>query len=341
MLYATKTMLFLTILLLISCSSEDDLVKDVSKYKTTIKYERFDQELFKRDSAALVTFIPEFRNEYPEFCDYYFNVFIKDPSNRDTSFIKSAIFFTSLTSARHFYDTTQIVYSDFDPYLEKFNEAFAYYEYYFEDSLRPVIITLVSELGIGSFTIEDKILGIGLDFFLGKKFTGYDAMSLPIYIRKTLTPEHLVSKSMHAWIRRMTHEDEFSKDILDAMIKNGKILYIKERLLPLEKKEVIFEVNSNQLNWLEDNVADMWAFVLEEDMLYRKDLISIERMTGPGPTTQGMPAESPGGALNYLGYKIVEAFMNKNPEVSFKELTEIDDAQIILQKSKFKPQFKR
>lgn len=335
-----KIGIFSSLLFLFSCSAEPDLVRDVSKYKTKIKHERFDQELFKRDSLELATFIPEFQGIYPEFCDYYFNVFIKDPSNKDTSYLNSALFFTSLSSAQHFYDTTQVVYPDFDPYMEKFIDAFAYYEYYFQDSMRPVIITLVSELGIGSFTIEDKILGIGLDFFLGEKFTGYDAMSLPIYIRKSLTPEYLVAKSMHAWIRRMTHEDEFSKDILDAMIKNGKILFIKERLLPLEKKEIIFEVNSAQLAWLESNVADMWAFALEKDLLYRKDMISIERMTGPGPTTQGMPAESPGGALNYLGYKIVEAYMDRNPEVTFRELTEKTDAQIILQKSKFKPKFK-
>lgn len=322
---------------ILSCSDREHLTKDISAYRTKIRVERFDHDLFERDSSELATFIPSFRDLYPEFSDYFFNVFIKDHSNRDTSFLNSALYFTSLPSAKHFYDTTQLVFSDFRPYTNKLEEAFAYYSYYFEDSLRPVVITLVSELGIGSFTIEDQILGIGLDFFLGEKFTGYDAMGLPLYIRKTLTPDHLVSKSMHAWIRRLTHKNEFSKDVLDAMIKNGKVLYIKERLMPEERKEVIFEVNSRQLNWLESNVADMWAFVLEKDLLYKKDLKSIERMTGAGPTTQGMPADSPGGALNYLGYKIVEAYMKRNPEVTFRQLAELHDSQQILQKSKFKP----
>lgn len=329
--------LSVTFSLLHSCSNEPKLNIDVSEHTTPINLIRFDSLLFETDSTELENLIEAMRHSHPEFSSYYFNVFIKDQLNKDTSYLNSAKYFTGLPSARHFYDSVKNVFPDLSIQKKELEKAFAYYEYYFGDRNRPDIITLVSELGIGAFTIDSSVLGIGLDFFLGPEFSGYDAMVIPMYLRNTMTPKHVVPKSMHAWIQNLTHPDQGSKDVLDAIIHNGKLFYIKERLLPGYPKEFIFDVSKEQLEWLETNVAEMWSFALEKEMLYKNDLRNIERMTGIGPTTQGMPRQSPGGALNYLGYKIVEAYMNKNKKISMTDLVQNHNSNEIFQQSNFKP----
>ena len=51
-----------------------------------------------------------------------------------------------------------------------------------------------------------------------------------------------------------------------------------------------------------------------------------------------MPAEAPGRAGNFIGWKIVESFMKHNPNVTVSELFKISDAQYIMDKAKYKPE---
>jgi hypothetical protein len=339
LVYSQRFILLAALSMTLSCQKQDRS-PEVGHLKKILPLLRFEEILFESDSLALAEQIEMLRTREPEFLSYFFEYFIEDDSYADTSYLGKALYFTKLSSAQHFYDTVKIVYPEFQPYQEAFENAFAYFEYYFSTPHRPTLITMVSELGVGSFTIDTTVLGIGLDFYLGEKFTGYEALMLPQYIKKNLTPEHMVTKSMKAWIRNYTHPDENPKDVLDAVVRNGKLYYILEKILPLTPKHLLWEVEPEQMQWLKENVEDMWAFALEKEMLYKKDARSIERMTGMAPTTQGMPRQSPGGALNYLGYAIVEAYMRRNPNQTLRNLALEKNSQNIFQLSKFKPKFK-
>jgi hypothetical protein len=338
LVYSLRFLLLAALTMTLSCQKKDKN-PEVGHFNKTIPLLRFEEILFQSDSSALADQIEMLRKEEPEFLSYFFDYFIEDDSYADTSYLGKALYFRTLSSAKHFYDTVKIVYPNFQPYREAFENAFAYFEYYFSTPHRPTLITMVSELGVGSFTIDTAVLGIGLDFYLGEKFTGYEALMLPQYIKKSLTPDHMVSKSMKAWIRNYTHPDENPKDVLDAIVRNGKLYYILEKIMPQVARHLIWEVEPDQMQWLKENVEDMWAFALEKEMLYKKDVRSIERMTGMAPTTQGMPRQSPGGALNYLGYAIVEAYMKRNPNQTLRNLAMENNSQAIFQGSKFKPKF--
>ena len=50
-----------------------------------------------------------------------------------------------------------------------------------------------------------------------------------------------------------------------------------------------------------------------------------------------MPPESPGNTGSWLGWKIVQKFMQENPTYTLKSLMQETDAQKILTLSKYKP----
>ena len=72
-------------------------------------------------------------------------------------------------------------------------------------------------------------------------------------------------------------------------------------------------------------------------MLYSKETASIIKFMGESPFIQGFPEGSPGRVGHYVGWQIVKAYMEKNPNTTIQELMQEQDAQRILTKSKYKP----
>ena len=81
----------------------------------------------------------------------------------------------------------------------------------------------------------------------------------------------------------------------------------------------------------------IWKFLIEEGLLYTKDQFMISKYMNPAPYSKGMPHESPGQVSVWVGWNIVNEFMQNNTEVTISELFQIKDAQYILNQSKYKP----
>jgi hypothetical protein len=121
------------------------------------------------------------------------------------------------------------------------------------------------------------------------------------------------------------------------MIRNGIELYIKQKLLPETPDSVNMEFTSTQLEWLRNNEAQIWAFLLEEDLLYSVDYRRFQKLITPSPNVPNMPPEAPGRVANWVGYRIICDYMDAHPNESLPDLLEDRDPQIILAESGYKP----
>ena len=72
-------------------------------------------------------------------------------------------------------------------------------------------------------------------------------------------------------------------------------------------------------------------------LLFSTDLLTINKLVNPAPFTVFFTRESPGKAVVWVAYKVVEAYMKKNKEVTLPQLMRERDYQKILRMSKFKP----
>jgi hypothetical protein len=61
------------------------------------------------------------------------------------------------------------------------------------------------------------------------------------------------------------------------------------------------------------------------------------RYTGEGPGTQGLPAGAPGQIGVYVGYRIVQSYVRRNPDVTLEQLLAVKDPMEIFSKSKYRP----
>ena len=89
------------------------------------------------------------------------------------------------------------------------------------------------------------------------------------------------------------------------------------------------------MEWVEQNEANIWAYMIENQLLYNKDRTKYFHLIAPGPSTKNI-ANSPARIGNYIGYKIVQSYMKEN-SISIDSLFNTLDSKLILQQSKYKP----
>ena len=80
----------------------------------------------------------------------------------------------------------------------------------------------------------------------------------------------------------------------------------------------------------------MWAFFIQNNLLYNADYYKIRSFITEAPTTKGFK-NSPPRMAEWIGWQIVKSYMDNNKNISIKDLLNENDAQKILKASKYKP----
>ncbi|HBC79027.1 MAG TPA: gliding motility protein GldB, partial [Bacteroidales bacterium] len=78
--------------------------------------------------------------------------------------------------------------------------------------------------------------------------------------------------------------------------------------------------------------------LIENDLIFKTDQFTIRKLVGEAPFTSYFTNESPGRAAVWLGFRIVESFMNKNRGRDLELLMNNTNVQEILEKAKYDPQ---
>lgn len=335
-----KLLLLLGILsIMTTWSCDSNNYPDVSNVDVTVKVQRFEQELFQVDTNNLIPSLQKLNNKYDYFANLYFSEIMGFKRLQDTTMAYAAIIpeFITYPTIKELYDTCQLVYGDFDVVEKDFKKALQFHKYYFPNKPTPVVTTFISEYGIGAATIGEEQIIVGLDMFLGADYQPYyyPEVQLPNYITRTMNQQHIVPKAMEALAREIVGQNNGLR-LIDKMIQNGKVLYILDLLQPHVDDYIKLGITEEQAKWLPNNEAEMWKTVFIE-RLYDKDIKKLQGLVEVAPTSPGMPPESPGNAGSWVGWQIIKAYMDNNPNITLEQLLQEQDAQKILTASRYKP----
>lgn len=330
-------------LLFQACGGERREVPDVSNISANVKIERFEQDLFRLDTSNMAASLAKLEARYPGFSKVFFNQVLRSknpaiaPQGHET-YVKG---FISFPPVRHLFDTCSLVFANMDDVAAQFDQAFRLFKYYLPERRTPdTITTFLSEYSYAGFLYGENALAIGLDLFLGAYYPyarynpGQEAFSS--YLVRTYTRDHIVSKSMQLLIDDLLGPPSGNR-MLDAMIFNGKKLYLLDLTMPNTPDSIKLEITSKQTDWLRDNELEMWAFFLDEQLLYSTEWKDIRKYVDYSPNSPGMPEEAPGRTANWMGWQIVKAYMELFPETTPEQLIAMKDAQVLLEKSRYKP----
>lgn len=306
-------------LALVACQNKDQVADDIAAIQINSEVNRFDQEF----ANATPSTISELRENYPML----FSETVPDEAY-----------------AQKMKDTLQAeinvevskAFPSFENEQEEINQFLKHLKYYFPEIPTPKIITLAEEVDYRNKVIlNDDILLISLDNYLGENHHFYEGIAS--YISNLQSTEFLISDIAQAYAEKIVPRNS-SRKFLSTMMHRGKILYIKSLLQRFQDPYLVFHYSADELNWAYANEAQIWKYFVEKSLLYSSDQKLKERFINIGPYSKfylEFDNESPPRLGQFIGYRIVEAFMNKN-DISLKEMIKMD-AEEIYNKSNYKP----
>jgi hypothetical protein len=311
---------------------------NISNINVDIKIKRLDKDLFETNPEDIIATIPTLKQNYAEFLQLFSHVI--NAGNVDSiSFSENLLLFCTDRLNNEVYDSVIKTFPDLTFLEEKLSSAFRYYKYYFPDKIIPNIYACITGFN-ASIIIDDSIIAIGLDRYLGANSRFYPRLGIYKYLSDKMIPQHIVHDCIYAW---GSSEWDFSDigyntgNVLTEIIHYGKLKYFQKCLLPTEKEELIFGFSPDQMKFCRNNESQMWIYLLEHDLLFSTDQLVIRRLVGESPFTSYFTNESPGQAAIWIGFRIIESYMKRNPEIQLADLMQETDIQKILGKAKYSP----
>lgn len=307
-------------LFLSSCDNNSKLNSKAEALDINLDVERFDLQFAKASPDEL----PELKSKYPELF-----------SNQVPDSLWAAKMQSDLQQEIN--TEVQKSFPDFEEETERLERFFKYVKYYFPDYELPVVFTLAEEVNYRQkLVLTEKLLLVSLDNYLGKNHKFYEG--LPQYIAFQQDKNFLISDVAQEFAKQRLNPKR-SRTFLSEMIYYGKILYVKELLMPFESEAAKIYYSEDQLKWAEENETEIWAFFVERDLIYSTDNQLEDRFISLSPYSKfylELDNESSPRIGQYIGWQIVRDYMDNYPKTNINDLLELQ-SDVIFKKSKYKP----
>jgi len=321
---------------LITGCSKNQYKADISSETLQIKIKRFEIDLFKTDLDSIQESIPGFYKEYGDFFDLFNYKIINIGGAGQRIYPEYLKIFLTDYLNNEVYKKTMEIFPDLDDLQKELTRAFRYYHHYYPDKPIPEIITYISRFN-QSVVTADKIIGIGLDKYLGRNCDYYRQLGLNQYFIQNMQREKIPSDCMTAWALSEYEYNDSTDNLLSNMIYNGQIMYWVKSMLPDEQDSLIMGFTADEMKFCRNNEARMWEYLIENKLLFETNRTIIRKFTGVGPFTKDFTSESPARAAVWIGWRIVEDYSRNNRELNLRDIMEEKDYQKVLAQSKYNP----
>lgn len=328
---------FLCVITFISCKQGNK--PNVDDIKLDIKIERFDQDLFAGKKKNITQTDLLLKKKYNAFYDDYVHRMVGDGNYSGEEILSTLYKDQAYTDLNHEADS---VFKNMKPIEQDLTRAFKYIKYYYPKIRVPQFVSFVSGFSVQT-PIGDEYMGIGLDMFLGKNSKFYKAIvkSVPLYLSRRFTPDYVVPRITETFAREelFPQQDE-NRSLLAKMVENGKILYFMDQVLEEKVADSVkIGYTDKQLSWCKNYEGAIWAYFIENNLLFETDFQKIQMYVSEAPFTPGIGEknESAPKLGIWIGWQMVRKYMNENPNVTLQQLMLERDAQKILSASKYKP----
>lgn len=317
------TMVCLCIVLFCACGNKAG--------KKQVEFNRFEQLLFDTPVEQLqqvltkekATYQCELLNVYPEDEGYMgmLEGFVTDPVMRDVYRVTDSL-----------YHDLGWLETELGKALTKAEElcpAIHYERFY-------TLITGDFENYQSRVLCGDGVLAISIDRYAVPEMGRYGYFGLPTYLVETSKREYIAADCMATIARDHIAMSDGEMTVLDYAIAEGKVLYFLEQVLPDCDDTILLRYTAEQLGWMEENVTNVWAWMIQNKMLYDTDLSRFHNLIDEAPKTNAFGDGSAPRTPAYIGWQIVKRYMKKSG-ASMNELFEMTDSQRLLNESGWRP----
>jgi len=330
----------------LACNNQKE-APDVSNIKIDLAVNRFDKDFFSLDTMAIERSLATIQQKYPDFLNLFLQniVGVNDPNG-----VKA---FYRLY--KPLYDSSQLLYENFEPVKKQLTEGFKYVNYYFPTYKTPAAIVPITgpmnsredlaRMGNGDYTpdfIGPGFVGISLQFYLGAGFSLYNTEYFintvaPLYRSRRFSKEYIAADVLKLITDDLFPDKSNSKPLVEQMIEKGKHWWLLDKLMPGTADSIKTGYTDRQLAWCRENEGLIWSYILKNEDLYSINPATIQTYIGEAPFTSVFSQEdSPGNIGAWIGWQIVKKFSGEDSGMKPEQVMQTTSKEI-LEKAKYKP----
>lgn len=320
---------------LLTACNRNPFKVDLSDTHIAFQYDRFADDLFAAQGKIAAS-LPGLEAKYPEVLPLFSAEIIRIGVPGDSAFAETLESFVQDTLMNSVFRQVNTAI-DQQKLAAGLEEAFRYYHYYFPNKAIPEVFGCVSGFN-QSIVMTDRLLGIGLDKYLGRECPYYPRLGIPQYQRINMHPEKIVPDALYAWAMTEFPFSGYGPHLIDRMIYEGQLLYLLDATLPDMPDSLKIGYTRKQMDFCADRETAMWTYLAQYKLLFSTERMDVKRYVDDSPYTSSFTEHSPGRTGTWIGWQIVKAYMKKNPEVTIPDLMNDHDTKKILNLSGYQPQ---
>lgn len=169
-----------------------------------------------------------------------------------------------------------------------------------------------------SVMFVDSVMLIALNHYLGAESDAYEGF--PLYLRLVKEPRLMPYDIVEAMVATDYPYQDGNPTALSRMLYEGAL--VAARLEGTEGGNPADAVayRPEQMQFVEEEEANLWRTLVGRGYLFDTSVTTIDKLVAPAPNTSILDPRSPGRAGRWLGYRIVEKYRRKHPEVTLEQL---------------------
>lgn len=321
---------------------------DVSNIKVDVSIARFDKDFFTMDTTSLRASLNGLQQKYPAFLPLYseflspINIMVQ----QGRTYEEAALVYNG--TIKPLYEAVAKKYDNLGNIEEDLEKGLKYVKHYYPSFKIPAVVASVESFNpdnpgqvFGTNYYNDTLI-ISLQMFMEKDFVQYDKSLYPDYIRRRFTESFIVPNSIRAIANEIYPDTSQSASLIEQMIEKGKQWFLLDKFLPDTPDSLITGYNASQSKFVEKNEGNLWGeFLKNTPDPYTVDQERLKNYLGEAPFTADMPHDlegngTPGNIGQWIGWRIVQKFVEKNADMSVQEIL-ATPARKIFQEAKYKP----
>lgn len=319
--------------LFIGCSGGNRFDVDISSTKIKVDFIDWNQSLSAKKPA---NFLKKISTDSKELYKYYLGSMIRVNPDQDSivlMVLNQFMYFPAVIESQKEIDA---VFGDFSDYKKQIENAFTYIKYHYPKTPDIKIYTYNSGFNYGVFPVGNEI-GIGLEMYLGKENKVTQALphqNFPDYLKANMVPQNLIPDLIRGYALLELIPEQKEDDLLATIVQEGKALLAMDAFLPEMEDHLKIRYSKEQLQWCSDNEKNIWKEVIDNKWLYDSNAKMIAQFTNESPFTATLPQDSPPRVGAWLGWQIVKAFADDNPELTLRQILDEKDSRKMLRSYK-------
>jgi hypothetical protein len=303
--------------------------------------QRFEKDFFSIDTTNIDQSLQQLNKKYPGFLqDFVFNI-LALPTHPDSAVAVHRDITAFIRSYQPIEDSADKIFASMEPIQKEVKKGLQFVKHYFPAYHVPnKIVTFIGPINSYGNIITADALAVGLQLYMGSNYSLYQTEAgqelYPAYISRRFKPEYIPVNCIKNIVDDMYPDNSAGRPLIEQMIEAGKRLYLLDRLMPETADTLKTGYTQNQLEGSLKNEEFIWSFFVQNDLLFVTDPALTKDYMNEAPNTAALGTASPGFIGQFVGWRIVQKWMDKNEKVTLAELMQTN-AKKIFTEAKYKP----